>query len=198
MRLIILNRKRLGVTAIILGLMLVMFAVEERFDERLKATALMYNDISSLIKYEGLGKKFSYSLPNKWESSPKNFGNAEIIYHNDFNTKDQSIHGFVQVWNLREDLKAFLERSKETAGAVKPVKYKNYKMEAININNHSGYLVSYSMDVGEGKYYKGYEYYLSQDGLMFRFSFFVNEANFKENMPTVFNTIVKTFQYNGQ
>jgi hypothetical protein len=198
MRLIILNRKRLGVTAIILGLMLVMFAVEERFDERLRATALMHSDISSLIKYEGLDRKFSYSLPNQWDVSLKNFGNQEIVYHNDFNTKDQSIHGFVQVWNLREDLKTFLERSKETAGAVKPLKYKAYKMEPISINAYSGYLISYAMDMGEGKYYKGYEYYLSQDGLMFRFSFFVSEGNFKENMPTVFNTIVRTFQYNMQ
>lgn len=196
MKLIILNRKRLGVTAIIVGLMLVMFAVEERFDERLRVTALMHSDISSLIKYEGLDRKFSYSLPNQWQVNLKNFGNEEIIYHNDFNTKDQSIHGFVQVWNLREDLKTFLERSKAAAGAVKPAKYKSYKMEPININNHSGYLVNYSMDVDDGDYYKGYEYYLSQDGLMFRFSFFVSEGNFKENMPTIFNTIVRTLEYN--
>jgi hypothetical protein len=196
MRLIIINRKRLGVTVIILGLMLVMFGVEKRFDARLKATALMYSDINSLVKYEGLDKKFSYSLPQEWQASLKNFGGDEILYHNDFVTQEQNIWGFVQVWNLREDLKSFLERSKTSS--PKPIKYKKYSMKPISINKYSGYLIDYSMDGGRGVYYRGHEYYLAEDGKMFRFSFFVSEGNFKENMPTIFNAIVKTIEFDGQ
>jgi hypothetical protein len=190
MRVIVLNKKRLGVTAIIIGLMLVRLGFERKFDDRLKTTALMYSDINSLTKYEGLDHTFSYKLPGEWRTSIKNLGSSEVIYHNDFNSKDDVVHGFVEVWNLREDLKSFLQRS--MTSAYKPPKYKEYDMSPITIGNHEGYLISYNQDVGRGNYYKGHEYFFSKDGKMYRFSFFVREANYKESMSTVFQTIVKT------
>ncbi|MTK10824.1 MAG: hypothetical protein F8N39_01505, partial [Clostridiaceae bacterium] len=60
MKLIIINRKRLGVTVIIIGLMFVLLGLEKKFDAGLKFTALIQNNISSLQKYEALDKKLSY------------------------------------------------------------------------------------------------------------------------------------------
>lgn len=193
MKVIIINRKRLGVTIIIIGLMLILFSLEKNFDARLKFTALIQNNINSLIQYEALDKKFSYKLPAEWSAKEQKFPGNEIIYHNDFNTKDLKIHGFVEVWNLNTDLKAFLEESKKISSEQNL--YKSYEIKPININNKNGYLVEYTIITSNNKAYKGYEYFIKSGDKFMRFSFFVSEDNFKESMPTIFKTIVQTFNY---
>ena len=194
MKLIILNRRRIGVTAIIIGLMLILFGVERNFDERLKG-ALMHSTINGFKSYSGLNKTFNYMLPQDWDSSEENNLGGEIIYNNQFTSKDQSIHGFVQVWNFKGDLKKFLENSKESAFNPKGITYKIYSMSPININKLNGYLLNFTQDIGSGNYYKGFEYFLSNDDKFFRFSFFVRESKFKETMPIVFENIVETMRY---
>lgn len=193
MRLIILNRKRLGVTVIIIGLMLVLFGLEKKFDSRLKYVALMQSNINSLVKYEVSDLNFSYKLPDQWTVNKKDFGGGEIIYHNDFTSEDATIHGFVQVWNLREDLKSFLDKSK--ALNEKHAQYSNYNISPIVINKYEGYLMTYTMKTGEESSYKGYEYFLKGKDRFYRFAFYVRDVNFKENMPTIFKTIVSTFEH---
>ncbi|WPC42010.1 hypothetical protein [Clostridium sp. JS66] len=193
MKVIIINRKRLGVTIIIIGLMLVLFSLEKNFDARLKFTALIQNNINSLVQYEALDKKFTYKLPAEWSTKEQKFPGNEIIYHNDFNTKDLKIHGFVEVWNLNTDLKAFLEESKKISSEQNL--YKSYEIKPIKINNKDGYLVEYTIITSNNKDYKGYEYFIKNKDKFMRFSFFVSEDNFKESMPTIFKTIVQTFNY---
>lgn len=193
MKLIILNRKRLGVTIIIIGLMIVLLGFEKHFDARLKFTALMQNNINSLVGYEALNNKLSYKLPSEWITSEQKFSGQEILYHNDFKSKDSKIYGFIQVWNLKKDLKTFLEDSKRISSEKNS--YKDYSVVPIYVNNRDGYLVSYTMVSGSNISYKGYEYFLKSKEKFFRFSFFMREENFKENMPTVFRTIVQTLNY---
>ncbi|NMM61608.1 hypothetical protein HBE96_02640 [Clostridium sp. P21] len=196
MKVIIINRKRLGVTIIIIGLMLILFGLEKNFDDRLKFTALIQNNINSLTQYEALDKKFTYKLPSEWITKEQKFSGNEIVYHNDFNSKDLKIHGFVEVWNLNTDLKNFLEESKKISSEQNL--YKNYDIKPVQINNKDGYLVNYTIITSNNKYYKGYEYFIKNKSKFFRFSFFVREDNFKESMPTIFKTIVKTFNYKGE
>lgn len=196
MKVIIINRKRLGVTIIIIGLMLILFGLEKNFDSRLKFTTLMQNNINSLTKYEALDKSFDYKLPSEWTAKEQKFSGNEIIYHNDFNTKDFKIYGFVEVWNLNKDLKTFLEDSKKISSEQNL--YKSYEMKPITINKKDGYLVNYTMITSSNKDYKGYEYFVRNKDKFFRFSFFVKENDFKENMPTIFKTIVQTFNYKGE
>ncbi|EET84905.1 conserved hypothetical protein [Clostridium carboxidivorans P7] len=171
MKVIIINRKRLGVTIIIIGLMLVLFSLEKHFDARLKFTALIQNNINSLVQYEALDKKFTYKLPAEWAAKEQKFPGNEIIYHNDFNTKDLKIHGFVEVWNLNTDLKAFLEESKKISSEQNL--YKSYEIKPIKINNKDGYLVEYTIITSNNKAYKGYEYFIKNKDKFIRFSFFV-------------------------
>lgn len=192
MRLIILNRKRIGVTVIIVGLMLVLFGLEGKFDGRLKYVALMQSNISSLKKYEVPELNFTYKLPTEWTTEKQKFDGEEIVYHNDFTSKDATIHGYVQVWNLKEDLKSFLDRSKDIN--AKYAAYSNYNLNPIKIKNHEGYLMTYTMKTSEKANYKGYEYFIKDNNRFFRFAFYVRDVNFKENMPTIFKTIVDTFE----
>ncbi|MCM8710712.1 hypothetical protein M2651_06680 [Clostridium sp. SYSU_GA19001] len=192
MKLIILNRKRIGVTIIIVGLMLVLFGLEKKFDDRLKYVALMQNNITSLKKYDVPELNFSYKLPSEWITKKENFDGEEIVYHNNFESEDAIIHGFVQVWNMKEDLKNFLDKSKESG--VKYASYKQYELIPITVKKHEGYLIIFTMKTSENAVFKGYEYFLKDKDKFFRFSFYVREKNFKENMPTIFKTIVDTFE----
>jgi hypothetical protein len=192
MRLIILNRKRLGVTIIIVGLMLILFGFEKKFDGRLKYVALIQNNINSLKKYEVSELKFSYKLPDKWTTQKEDFGGGEIVYHNNFSSDDSVIYGFVQVWNMREDLKSFLEKSKDLSD--KYATYKDYKLTPITVKKYEGYQLTYTMSISDEGVYKGYEYFLKDKGKLYRFSFFVREVNYKETMATIFKTIVDTME----
>jgi hypothetical protein len=194
MKFIIINRRKLGVTAIILGLMVVLFGFGKNFDAKLKEASLIYNNINSLVKYEGLNNTFSYKLPKEWTATEEKLGD-EIIYHNRFTSQDKVIHGFMQVWKYEGDLLKFLELSKETNLKTQPSKYKEYDISSINLNNNKVYLLKYSVDTGNNNYYKAYEYFIGCTGKFFRFSFFIKEKDFKETMPNIFETIVKTLEH---
>lgn len=196
MKLIIINRKRLGVTVIIIGLMFILLGLEKNFDAGLKFTALIQNNISSLKKIEALDSKLSYKLPIEWKTEQKSFSGEDIVYHNDFISKDSKIHGFVEAWNLNKDLRTFLEDSKKISSEQNL--YKDYNIIPIIINNMDGYMVSYTIINQSNEGFKGYEYFLRNNDKFFRFSFFVREGNFKENMPTIFKTIVQTLSYKDQ
>ncbi|OFI05488.1 hypothetical protein CLOACE_16460 [Clostridium acetireducens DSM 10703] len=194
MKFLVLNKKRLSIVLIIIGLIIILIGIQSNFQERLNYTSLIQNNINSLKEYEALNKKFKYKLPEEWITDEKVFSGEEIIYHNDFHSKDLSIHGFVQVWNLKKDLKIYLEESKEISEMQNECM--DYSLSEIKIKNNKAYLVQYNMITSKNKKYKSYEYFIKNKNKFFRFSFFVEEKNFKENMPTVFTTIVNTFNYN--
>lgn len=190
---IVINKRKLGVTIIIIGLMIVLLGLEKNFDMRLKFTALMQNNIKYLTQYEGMGNRLKYKLPSQWSSKNQDIFGSEILYHSDFKSEDNKINGFVEVWNLNGDLKTFLQNSKIIS--EKQNLYKNYYISDIQINGNDGYLIQYTITKAVGDSYKGMEYFLRKGTKFCRFSFFVNESDFKENMPTIFETIVKTLEY---
>lgn len=182
----------MGVTVIIIGLMLVLLGMEQKFDGRLKFVALLQSNITSLKQYETIDKKISYKLPAEWVATPQTFDGSGISYHNDFISEDSIIHGSVEVSNLKEDLKTFLDTSKKSEDEYNT--YKEYNINTIKINNEDGYLLEYTATTNAEVFYKTFEYYIKDKGKIFRFSFFVREPNFKENMPTIFKTIVETIK----
>ncbi|GAA0744013.1 hypothetical protein GCM10008906_28370 [Clostridium oceanicum] len=193
MKFIFVNKRKLGLCLIILGLMVILFGFEKKFDDRLKMTSLVRNKISSLKEYKGLDYKLTYKLPESWNTKQYTFSGEDILYNNEFENKEQGIHGFVQVWNLEEDLKEFLTNSKKISDYSK-IDYKNYKMIPINLNNKKGYLVKYSYQSKAGKFI-AYEYFIGYKDKIFRFSFFIKDENFEESTETVLEFIVKTLQY---
>lgn len=192
MKVIVLNRKRLGVTIIIIGLMLVLAGAEIKLSQRLKMTALIENGLNSLKQYEIKTANLTYELPSTWQSSEKSFGGNEIIYHNEFSSRDNTIYGFVEVWNLRQkDLKTFLENSK--ASAFNPERVKDFKYVPVKVNNYSGYLLTYNGSTASGKYFKAYEYFVENNSTFYRIAFYVPADKFKENMPAIFEALANTY-----
>ena len=105
--------------------------------------------------------KISYKLPVGWTDKRKKFSGDEILYHNDFQSSDAVIHGFVEVWKNKQDLKAFLANSKNISEEQNVIK--NYKIDNIIINGKKAYLVQYLINVTDSDWYKAYEYFI-EDG----------------------------------
>lgn len=192
MKIFIVDRKKLGVIFVVMGLMVVLFSIGIKLDSRIRTTAFIQNNMGALKEYYAAQYKISYKLPSKWTTSEEKYSGGEILYHNNFKSQDNSIHGYVQVWNFQRDLKSFLENSKVTSEIQN--KSQDFKISDININSNKGYLVTYKI-VGDGKPYNAFEYFLKYDGIFVRFSFYVESDKLNKNMPSVFKAIVETLKY---
>lgn len=195
MRVVFINRRQLGVTIILIGLMLILFVFEKNFDDKLKLTLLIQNDIKYMTQYNTGVKDIIYKLPSEWKTSVENFSGGEILYHNDFQSDNSVIHGYVQVLNIKKDLKTYLDQSRIIS--QKQNKIYNYNINTIKIKNYNGFLINYKIE-SKSNLYICNEYFVNVNGEIVRFSFFVRESNYKENMPTIFSTIVKTIDTYSQ
>jgi hypothetical protein len=194
LRVIFINRKKVGIIVIIMGLMITLLGVSKGFYKQFKITILVENNINLSKEYVALNGKVSYKLPEGWTTREKTFSGGEIIYHNDFQSSDAIIHGFVEVWTSKQDLKTFLENSRKISEEQNAIK--NYKLDSILINGKKTYLVQYLINVTDNNWYKVYEYFIDDGSEFYRFSFFTREANFKEAYGAIYESIVETFKIN--
>ncbi|MBZ9606280.1 hypothetical protein G9F73_000280 [Clostridium estertheticum] len=192
MKVILINRKKVGIIVIILGLMITLLGISKQFDDKLKATILVENDIKLLNEYTAIDGKVSYKLPVGWTTTEKKISGGEIMYHNDFQSNDAVIHGFVEVWKGKQDLKAFLDSSKEISQKQNAIR--NYKIDDTIINGKKTYLVKYLIDVSDNNWYKAYEYFIDDGKEFYRISFFTRNVNFKETYGAIFESIVETLK----
>lgn len=192
MKVININRKKVGIIVIIFGLMITLLGISKQFDGKLRTTILVENNIKLLNNYEVLNGKASYKLPVGWTTREKSFTGDEIIYHNDFQSSDAVIHGFVEVWKSKQELKVFLNSSKQISEEQNPIK--NYKIDNIIINGRKTYLVQYLINVTDNNWYKAYEYFIDDGKEFYRFSFFTRSINFKEAYGAIFESIVETLK----
>lgn len=193
MKLLIVDRKKLGIVIIMIGLMVVMLGLFTNLDEKLKSAVLLQNDIKALKQYEYKNEHFYYKLPENWTTQEQKFEGGEIIYHNNFKSEDSNIQGFTEIWNTKSDLKQFIEDSK--AIALQNGKFKYFNVQPVNFNGKEGYLLNYDMLTPGNKYYVAYEYMFKGKDRFYRVSFFVNEKNYNEGMAALFKTIAETLRY---
>jgi len=194
LRIIFINRKKVGIVIILMGLMIILLGISKVFDKQLKTTILVENNINLLNEYAALNGKITYKLPEGWTTKEKRFSGGEITYHNDFQSSDAVIHGFVEVWTSKQDLKAFLDNSKKISQEQNLIK--NYKLDGIVINGKKTYLVQYSINVTDNNWYKAYEYFIDGGSEFYRISFFTRNVNFKEAYGAIYESIVETFKSN--
>ncbi|WP_138204368.1 hypothetical protein [Haloimpatiens lingqiaonensis] len=188
------NRKRVGISLILIGLIFILVVFQKNLYGRLKLTALIHNDIKSLKEYHMLNT-YLYKLPENWHTRLREFPGEEIIYHNEFISQDNVIKGLVQVWNINISLEKFLENSKEVS--LKQNIIKDYKIQSIDLGGNKAYEVTYLIQDKEKNIYRSFEYFIPRKGGFVRFSFFVNNDKFKDSMLSVFRTIVSTLENTG-
>ena len=188
MKLFIINKKTTGIYIIIIGLMLVMLGVENKFDERLKTTSLIYNNIKALKAYSIKDISYTYKLPKSWTTEEEKFPGGEIVYHNSFISNDGNLHGYVQVWQLRRDLENFIQDIKKNSEVENSIY--EYKVSDYKYGNLKGFKVLYKIKTKNDNYV-AYEYFIKLKDNFIRFSFYTKEKDFKESMESNFETIVR-------
>ena len=194
LKVIIINRKKVGIVVIILGLMIILLGISKQFNSELKTSILVDHNINLLDEYAALNGKVSYKLPEGWTTKEKTFAGGEILYHNEFQSVDAVIHGFVEVWKGKNDLRAFLDSSKKISQEQNVIK--DYKIDNIILNGKKTYVVQYLINITDNNWYKSYEYFIEDGKQFYRFSFFTRNVNFKEIYGAIFESIVETFKIN--
>ena len=172
--------------------MITLLGISKQFDQKLKTTILVENNINLLDDYVIINGKASYKLPKGWTTKEKKFSGDEIVYHNDFQSSDALIRGFVEVWKGKQDLKEFLDDSKTISEGQN--KIKDYKMNNVIINGKKTYVVQYLINVSDNNWYKACEYFIDNGKNFYRFSFFIKNVNFKETYGAIFESIVETLK----
>lgn len=192
MQIITISRKKLGTAIILIGIVVLVLGFTKSFSG--KFTSLIKNDTNSLSEYTELNGRIKYKLPAKWQVKKQGISGNEILCHSDFRSNDGKISGFFQVWTFKGDLKTFLKNSKSISD--KQNLYKYYSLKDIALDGKRGYLLKYNITKPVGDSYIGEEYFIENRSEFCRFSFFVKENDFKENMSNIFKTIVETLKYN--
>ncbi|GIM29034.1 hypothetical protein CPJCM30710_17000 [Clostridium polyendosporum] len=188
------NKKQLGVTLILIGLMMVLFLAQKGFNDRLKLVMLMDSNITNLKEYSIGTEGYSYSLPAEWTTNQKSYPGSYIVYHNSFRSESMGIIGYVEVMNSKDGL----EHITISDGNKLPQnKVKEYKSLKTKINDKEGYRISYKLNLDEGKLVYDNVYYIKVDEeKYFKLLFSVGEEKYKENLLAVFDAIVETCKVN--
>ena len=91
------NKKQLGVTLVLLGLMAMLISGEFLFKDRLKEVALVDTEMSIMKLITSSEGRVSYKLPESWSYSEKSFPDDGIIHYSEYSSKDKSIIGYASV-----------------------------------------------------------------------------------------------------
>lgn len=186
------NKKQLGVTLILIGLMMVLFLAQKGFNDRLKLVMLMDSNITNLKEYKVDTEGYSYSLPVEWTTNQKNYPGNYIGYHNSFKSENMGIIGYVEVINSKDGLESITVSDNNKLSKDKIKEYKSLKTK---VNDYEAYKISYKLKLDEGKIVCDNIYYIKVDKeKCFKVVFSVGEEKYKENLLAVFDAIVETFK----
>lgn len=165
--------------------------VSDKADEKSIQSSHIYSAPSAqeFSSYKSAEGKFSFNYPAAFLLNPQNYEGSEILYHIGFRNKQDTAHGFVQVWNMPGSLYDFLKNSK----ASSQQSYKYFKSSSINVNGKPGYFWDYVV-LANGSYIKANEVFLEEKGRMYRISYFVPENEWNNDQSNLFWNMVKSFK----
>jgi hypothetical protein len=193
MKIIILGKKKLGLNIILLGLMVILFAAANWFQDNLKYTALLQSNINSFKTYQYINNEFGYDLPSEWAANIRKVVSSEIDYQNEFISKNSDISGMIQVWISQSDLTNFINKNAVMEQNQNIIR--NYTVNKLSIDNHESFVVDYSMLNSQNINFRCEEYYIKMNKGIIKYSFYVRDKDFKENMSVIFKEIVNTLKF---
>ena len=193
MKITALGKKKLGLNIILLGLMIILFVAANWFQDNLKYAVLLQNNINSFKKYQYVNNEFSYDLPSEWRVNIRGIVSREIDYQNEFISENSNVSGMIQVWISQSDLTVFINRNAIMEQDQNITK--NYTVNKLSIDSHDGYVVDYSMLNSQNTSYRCEEYYIKINKGIIKYSFYVRDKEFKENMPVIFKEIVTKLKF---
>lgn len=185
------NKKQLIVTSVLLSLMLVLAITQRFFKDNFDGVVLMDQGVSQLKDYNFNENKNVISLPNNWIVDEKESKGQYVSCTLDFKDKENGIKGSLQLINTKEDLNVFAENDLNNQS----LEYYNSEVVPFNNANNSGVLAQYETSIKNGYDFKNECYYLSfGESKMLKVSFYFKERDYKENMNTLFNTIISSIR----
>ncbi|AOR22301.1 PsbP-related protein [Clostridium taeniosporum] len=181
------NKKQILILSILLSLMVVLGITQSFFKESFTEVALVENGINEFKDYGFNEEGYKFSLPSEWSISEKQNKGQYVSYKADFKDKNNKISGYLEVINTKSDLGNFAESDLKNL----PLSYKNEEIIPFKLENISGVLSQYKTKVKKGYTFENNCYYInSDDGKIIKVLFNIKEDDYKENVKTVFNTII--------
>lgn len=151
----------------------------------------MDQGISEFKEYGLDEDSFVISLPSEWTVDEKESKGQYVSYELNFKDKDNKLTGLVQVINTKEDLNVFAENDLNN----QYLEYYNSEVMPFKNSNNSGVLVQYETTVRNGYDFKNECYYLNlEEGKTIKVLFNLKEKDYKENIKTIFNTIISSIE----
>lgn len=182
------NKKRLGITIIIIGLIMILLGVESLLHKNIRNAVFVENDMGKLQELSVLNGEVQYKLPNDWVMEEKKAEKNYILYHSDFSWNDDKIKGYIEIWQNNIALDTFMSNTKNTA--LQKQEYKNYDSRKTKISSMDAYEVSY-IQQDNGKSYDTYEYYMDGKDYVAKMIFWTPENLTNKNYTSVFKTLAE-------
>ena len=185
------NKKQLIVTSILLSLMLILAITQRLFKQEFEQVVLMDQGISDFKEYEFKEGKYTISLPNQWIVEEKKSEGQYVSYKLNFRDKDNKLNGFMELINTKADLGVFAEADLNN----QYLEYYNSEIMPFKNPKNSGILVNYDTSIKNGYNFKNQCYYLNlEEGKTVKVLFSIKENSYKENMKSIFNTIISSIK----
>lgn len=194
MKILIIRKKNIGMVAIILGLIILLFSFSKILNSRLINASFTLNSIEKLKKIEVLKGKSCFYLPENWIYKEEGGLGKEVLYSGEFKSEDNKIGGLFQIWNTNKDIYKFLKDSENISKEQN--KIFNYSINNIKIGNKEVILVKYKIENKNGEKYLAYEYFIPKGREVTRMSFFLEEKNYKEYFGGLFEALVNNICFN--
>lgn len=187
MRLLVVERKKIGVIFVLIGLMIFIFCIGLKLDNKMRSVAFIQSNLGALKEYNINEYKMDYKLPDKWSTNIENFVGQGVVYHNNFQSNDGNINGFVQAWKYSGDLEKFINSNTSKLNKES----QNFKISGININDSKAYSITYRMNY-KNNTFNAFEYFIKEDNVFIRFAFYVKDKGMNVNTKSVLKAIVET------
>lgn len=186
------EKRKLGLAATMIVLMVLIISFGTYFEEKLKIATLTQNNISNFNYYK-IENSISYGLPEPWINSESNVINDKIKYRSEFVSDDNIVRGFVELWQESEDI---LSMTKENEKNLEKMNIDDYKTKKFNKGNLKGYSTKYKIQLENDSIYRKFDYIFDLNGNKMIVSFYIKDANYRENSSVVFENILNTFEGN--
>lgn len=121
----------------------------------------------------------------------KNLGH-DISIHMNFSHIDKKLHGFFQVWNMKQPLNEFLSTSKKYSSLT----FLDFKQSEIKVQELKGFLWEY-VYMGKDEDIIGMEAFLENGPEMYRLSVFIPKKDYKPVYKRIFQRMYRSLRVQG-
>jgi hypothetical protein len=182
-----LRRKIVGVLFVVLAFVMLLLSLNSKVDMS------VFKVNSDFLTYKDKSGMFSFEYPKGYTITKKELNSQDVIKHVEFQDAVSGVHGFVQVWNLKEPLKEFLEGSQKYA--VGNLNFKYNKLSPIKVNGIDGYQINSSRMGNDDKYYKTKDTFFKVGNFMYRLSFSQEEDLWNNKVDKIQQYMLKNFKF---